>query len=73
MEEKIMKEIDYLTKKERELLNLLKIEKLDLSNKEDKELFMQRYIALGEIMALQDLKYSIKYNNWLFEKSKEGK
>lgn len=71
MEEKIIKEIDYLIKKERELLDLLKIEKLDLFNKENKELIIQHYIALGEIMALQDLKYSIKYNNWLFEKSKE--
>lgn len=62
MEEKILKEIEHELKKCNELL-----EKTD--NNDKKEIRELHLMWLGETMALNNLKYSIKNDNWLFERS----
>lgn len=58
MKEKILNEIEYMLEK----ANLM----LDITEKnKDKD---NHNIALGQVMALNDLKYSIKNNDFLYEK-----
>lgn len=58
MENKIKKEIEYMLEKINKTLE-------STDNKKDRE---KHLVALGENMALNDLKYSIIYDNWRFDK-----
>ena len=55
--EDILKEINY------ELEKVNKI--LDITENTDKD---QHLIALGQVMALQNIKYSIEHNNYRYKK-----
>lgn len=62
--EDIKKELEYMLKRDNGILNIT-------DNNKDKKIREQHLIALGKILALNDLKYSITYNNYLYKK--EGK
>ena len=59
MKDNILKELEYMIEKSNDLLDLT-------DNNENKEIREQHLIALGQNMALNDLKYSIIYNSWRF-------
>ena len=64
--EDIKKELEYILKKDNDFYNYL--DKLTATDKNKEELKDQRLIALGKIMALNELKYSITYNDYLYKK-----
>ena len=59
--EKVLKEIKYNLKIANEILQLTD----DDNNEKERE---RHLIALGEIMALNNIKYSISNKNWQYEK-----
>lgn len=63
MKEKIMKEIKYNLEIANDVLDMT----YDEENKKytDKD---QHLIALGQLLALQDIKYSIENDNWKYER-----
>ena len=63
MKEKIMKEIKYDLEIANDILDMT----YDEENKKytDKD---QHLIALGQLLALQDIKYSIENDNWKYER-----
>lgn len=63
MKEKIMKEIKY----DLEIAN----DVLDMTYDEENQKYTdkdQHLIALGQLIALQDIKYSIENDNWKYER-----
>ena len=64
MEDKIKKEIEHMLKRDNEIIKIT-------DNNKDERIREQHLIALGKILALQDLKYSITYNNWLHDKEEK--
>ena len=59
--EDIKKELEYMLKRDNDILNIT-------DNNKDKKIREQHLIALGKILALNDLKYSINNNNYLYKK-----
>lgn len=64
LKEKVLKEIEHDLKSSQEML-----EKTD--NKKDCNASDLHLMALGRVMALNNLKYSILNDNWLFERSEK--
>lgn len=62
MKEDILKEIEYMIKKQDEIL--------DLTENKDKN---SHLIALGQIIALNSVRYSINFNDYLYKKEEEAK
>lgn len=60
LKEKVLKEIEHDLKSTQKIL-----EKTD--NKKDSNVYDMHLMALGRVMALNNLKYSILNDNWLFE------
>lgn len=56
-ENDILRELDYMIEKENGIL--------DLTDNKDRDAHL---MALGQIMALVSLKYSIQYNDWLYKR-----
>ena len=63
MKEKIMKEIKYDLEIANDVLDMT----YDEENKKYKDKD-QHLIALGQLIALQDIKYSIENDNWKYER-----
>jgi len=59
--EDIKKEIEYMLKRDNNILEMT-------DNNKDEKIREQHLIALGQILALNDLKYSINNNSYLYKK-----
>lgn len=62
MKEDILKEIEYMIKKQDKVL--------DLTGSKD---INSHLIALGQIMALNSIKYSMEHNDYLYKKEEEAR
>lgn len=58
--EDILKEIEHMLEKANDLL--------EITENKDKDMHL---MALGKVMALNDLKYSINHDNWLYKNHKK--
>jgi hypothetical protein len=59
--EDIKKEIEYMLKRDNDILEIT-------DNNKDEKIREQHLIALGKIMALNDLKYSVDNDDYLYKK-----
>jgi len=64
MKEKILKEIEHELIKNNEMLKRT-------DNNEEKNVKELHLMALGQVMALNNLKYSVLNDNWLYKKGEK--